>query len=263
MDILHSFNWVYALSGFGVGLLVGITGVGGGSLMTPLMIIFFHIQPVAAVGTDLIYACITKTGGSLVYAFNRVVDWRIVRFLLLGSLPAAALTLLVLHFIGTASSAANHMVTKVLAVALVLTVLSLLFRDRLANMYGDRIERLSSTQLARLTVITGLVLGVLVTLSSVGASALGVTALIILYPSLPIVRITGSGIVHAVPLTLLAGIGHLIEGSINVPVLESLLVGSLPGIFIGSYLAPKMSDTALRISLAVTLTLVAARLLLV
>ncbi|HEY1708288.1 MAG TPA: sulfite exporter TauE/SafE family protein [Rhizomicrobium sp.] len=263
MDILHAFNWIYALSGFGVGLLVGITGVGGGSLMTPLMIIFFGIQPVAAVGTDLIYACITKTGGSLVYAFNRKVDWRIVAFLSLGSLPAAALTLVALHALGTTSSAANHMVTKVLAVALILTVLSLLFRDRLAAIYGGRIARLTPAELGRYTVITGIVLGVLVTLSSVGASALGVTALIILYPSLPIVRITGSGIVHAVPLTLVAGIGHLLQGSINVPVLESLLVGSLPGIFIGSYLAPKMSDAMLRIALAVTLILVAARLILV
>jgi uncharacterized membrane protein YfcA len=262
MDILASFNWLYTASGFGVGLLVGITGVGGGSLMTPLMILLFGLQPIAAVGTDLIYACITKTGGSLVYAFNRKVDWRIVAFLSLGSLPAAAITLVVLHSLGTTSAAANHIVTRVLAVALVLTVLSLFFRNRLAAIYGERIEKLSSATLAQYTVITGIVLGVLVTLSSVGASALGVTALIILYPNLPIVRITGSGIVHAVPLTLIAGVGHLLEGSINVPVLESLLIGSLPGIFIGSYLAPRMSENVLRIALAVTLTLISARLLL-
>jgi uncharacterized membrane protein YfcA len=261
MSILHTINWFYALSGFGVGLLVGITGVGGGSLMTPLMILFFGIQPVAAVGTDLIYACITKTGGSMVYAFNRTVDWRIVSRLSLGSLPAAAMTLLVLHYLGPTSAAANALVTKLLAVALVLTVLSLLFRRQIIARYGDRAEALSVSALDRYTVITGLVLGVLVTLSSVGASALGITALILLYPALPIIRITGSGIVHAVPLTLVAGIGHLAEGSINVPVLASLLVGSLPGIFLGSYLAPRMSDGVLRGALAITLTLVAARLL--
>src|SRR5436190_17875757 len=107
MAFLHSINWIYTASGFGVGLLVGITGVGGGSLMTPLMILFFGIQPVAAVGTDLIYACITKTGGSMVYAFNRTVDWRIVSRLSLGSLPAAALTLVALHYLGPTSTAAN------------------------------------------------------------------------------------------------------------------------------------------------------------
>ncbi len=263
MSILHALNWLYVASGFGVGLLVGITGVGGGSLMTPLLILLFGVQPVAAVGTDLIYACITKTGGSMVYAFNRSVDWRVVSRLSLGSLPGAALTLLVLHFLGPTSPAAQAMVTKVLAVALVLTVLSLLFRKQLIAAYGERAEALSPEQLDRYTLITGLVLGVLVTLSSVGASALGITALILLYPNLPIIRITGSGIVHAVPLTLVAGMGHLAEGSINVVMLATLLVGSLPGIFLGSFLAPRMSDTVLRTALAITLTLVAARLLFV
>ncbi len=263
MAFLQSINWIYTASGFGVGLLVGITGVGGGSLMTPLMILFFGIQPVAAVGTDLIYACITKSGGSFVYAFNRKVDWNIVKFLSFGSLPAAALTLLMLRYLGPTSAAANAAVTKVLAVALVLTVLSLFFRNRFIAIYGERIAGLDSATLSRYTIITGVVLGVLVTLSSVGASALGITALIVLYPEMPIVRITGAGIVHAVPLTLVAGLGHLAQGSINVPVLESLLIGSLPGIFLGSYLAPRMADSVLRYALAGTLTLVALRLLLV
>jgi uncharacterized membrane protein YfcA len=262
MALLGAINWLYVASGFGVGLLVGITGVGGGSLMTPLMILFFGIHPVAAVGTDLIYACITKTGGSLVYAFNRTVDWGIVRFLALGSLPAAVATLILLHYLGPTSAASNAIVTKVLGVALVLTVLSLLFRKQLLAFYGDRAANLDATTLATYTVVTGVVLGALVTLSSVGASALGVTALIILYPALPIIRITGSGIVHAVPLTLVAGVGHLMEGSINVPVLESLLIGSLPGILLGSMLAPRMSDEILRLALAGTLSLVALRLLL-
>jgi uncharacterized membrane protein YfcA len=261
MEFLHTINWLYVVSGFGVGALVGVTGVGGGSLMTPLMILFFGIQPVAAVGTDLIYACITKTGGSMVYAFNRTVDWRIVTRLAVGSLPAAALTLLAVHALGTEAPLTNAIVTKVLAVALVLTVLSLLFRKQLLERYGHIADALPQASLDRYTILTGAVLGVLVTLSSVGASALGITALIVLYPRLPIIRITGSGIVHAVPLTLVAGAGHLIEGSINVPVLVSLLIGSLPGIFLGSALAPKMSDTLLRMALAGTLTLVAARLI--
>lgn len=261
MELLQSINWLYTLSGFGVGMLVGITGVGGGSLMTPLMILFFGLHPVAAVGTDLIYACITKTGGSMVYAFNRKVDWPIVKFLSMGSLPAAVVTLVLLHYLGPASVAANTVVTKVLAVALVLTVLSLFFRNQLMAAYGERVARLDAASLNRYTVITGIVLGVLVTLSSVGASALGITALIVLYPRMPIIRITGAGIVHAVPLTLVAGVGHLMQGSINVPVLGALLIGSLPGIFLGSYLAPRMSENILRIALAATLTLVSLKLL--
>ncbi|HEX2593855.1 MAG TPA: sulfite exporter TauE/SafE family protein [Rhizomicrobium sp.] len=262
MPFLHAINWLYTLSGFGVGLLVGVTGVGGGSLMTPLMILLFSMQPVAAVGTDLIYACITKTGGSMVYAFNDKVNWRIVGLLSMGSLPASAATLAILKLLGTSSAAANGIVTKVLAVALVLTVISLLFRNQIIDRYGHRADALPKSTLDRYTVITGIILGVLVTLSSVGASALGVTALILLYPRLPIIQITGSGIVHAVPLTLVAGLGHLLQGSINVPVLVALLIGSLPGIFLGSYLAPRMSDTFLRYALAVTLALVSARLLL-
>lgn len=261
MPLLHALNPLFVLSGFAVGFLVGMTGVGGGSLMTPLLILLFHVHPVTAVGTDLLYASITKTGGSLVHGLNRSIDWRIVGRLASGSLPAALLTLLVFHVLAINMSAMGALVTRVLGVALLATALALIFRKRLLAGYSRRVGILSPRQTAAFTVMTGAVLGVLVTISSVGAGALGVTALILLYPELPIVKIAGSDIAHAVPLTLVAGLGHLATGGVDTTVLVSLLAGSLPGVIIASLFAPRLPDLALRLILAATLTLTGVRLL--
>jgi hypothetical protein len=252
---------LYVLSGFAVGFLVGMTGVGGGSLMTPLLILLFHVHPTTAVGTDLLYASITKTGGSVVHAFNRTIDWRIVSRLAMGSIPAALLTLLAFHLLKLNQDAAGAVITRVLGAALLATALALIFRRRLLTTYARRVGVLNEGQTVRYTVLTGVVLGVLVTISSVGAGALGVTALILLYPELPVVKIAGSDIAHAVPLTLVAGLGHLMNGGIDMTVLESLLVGSLPGIVIASLFAPRLPDLALRLILAATLTVSGLRLL--
>jgi uncharacterized membrane protein YfcA len=261
MDFLHAINPLFAVSGFAVGFLVGMTGVGGGSLMTPLLILLFHVHPVTAVGTDLIYASVTKTGGGLVHGFNKTIDWRIVRRLALGSLPASLLTLLALHLMRIDSAAYSGVVTKVLGVALLATAAALLMRRRLLATYSRRVGVLSENKTRFYTILTGVTLGVLVTISSVGAGALGVTALLLLYPELPVVRIAGSDIAHAVPLTLVAGMGHLLSGGIDTTVLISLLCGSLPGIMLASLFAPRLPDRALRIVLAMTLTIVAVRLL--
>jgi uncharacterized membrane protein YfcA len=261
MSLLHAIIPAYVLSGFLVGFMVGMTGVGGGSLMTPLLILLFGISPEKAVATDLIYASVTKTGGSIIHALNETIDWRIVLRLASGSLPASVITLAALHFLGLDSAAANAVITKVLGVALVFTAVSLVFRPWLTGVYARRLGEISVGNTARFTIITGVVLGTLVTISSVGAGALGVTALIILYPKLPIVRIAASDIAHAVPLTLVAGVGHLLGGTINVPTLLSLLLGSLPGIVIASIFAPRLPDIALRLTLAGTLFLVSYKLL--
>ena len=252
---------LYVLSGFAVGFLVGMTGVGGGSLMTPLLILLFHVHPTTAVGTDLLYASITKTGGSLVHGINRTIDWRIVTRLASGSIPASLLTLLAFHLLKLDQSAANVLITRVLGVALLATALALIFRRRLLASYARRVGVLNERQTFRFTILTGLILGVLVTISSVGAGALGVTALILLYPELPLVKIAGSDIAHAVPLTLVAGIGHLMTGGIDITVLESLLAGSLPGVIIASLFAPRLPDLALRLILAATLSVTGLRLL--
>jgi uncharacterized membrane protein YfcA len=253
---------LFVLSGFAVGFLVGMTGVGGGSLMTPLLILLFHVHPTTAVGTDLLYASITKTGGSLIHGINRTIDWRIVSRLALGSLPASLATLLLFHLLKIDPAALNALVTRVLGVALLATSLALIFRRRLLAQYARRVGVLSEKQTRGFTILTGMALGVLVTISSVGAGALGVTALILLYPELPVVTIAGSDIAHAVPLTLVAGLGHLFGGGIDMTVLLSLLLGSIPGIMIASLFAPRLPDLALRLILAATLTLTGIRLLL-
>jgi len=261
-SFVEGIKLAYVVSGFGVGVLVGMTGVGGGSLMTPVLILLFGISPEKAVATDLLYASITKTGGSLVHAFNKTIDWRIVTRLATGSIPGVVLMMGVLYALHVDANKINNIVTHTLAVALLLTSLALLFRRWLMETYVRRVGTLDEALTRRATIVTGFVLGVLVSLSSVGAGALGVTALILLYPQIPIVRIAGSDIAHAVPLTLVAGLGHsLILGPINGDLLTSLLVGSLPGIMLSSYIAPKVPDVALRLILAATLFVVAIRLL--
>jgi hypothetical protein len=251
---------LYVASGFGVGLLVGMTGVGGGSLMTPLLILLFGIHPSTAVGTDLLYASATKVGGSVVHGWARSIHWPAVIRLASGSIPASMLTLLVLWQLNLNSEAGRSLVNIVLCFALILTATSLIFRKTLLESLRWRMERLDVRTIGRLTVVVGIMLGILVSISSVGAGAVGVTALLLLYPKLPMARIVGSDIAHAVPLTLVAGVGHWAMGAIDWHLMAVLLMGSLPGIVIGSYLATRVPETALRLLLAVTLILVAGKL---
>jgi uncharacterized membrane protein YfcA len=261
LSLLAHIDPLFVASGFGVGLLVGLTGVGGGSLMTPLLILAFGVHPAAAVGTDLLYASLTKAGGSLVHGLLRTIHWPLVGLLALGSLPASLLTLLLLAHLGAQGAVLNAMISKFLGVALLLTIAALLFRKQLLARYGAGAERLSEAARRNCTIATGVTLGVLVTISSVGAGALGVTALLLLYPRLETSRIVGSDIAHAVPMTLIAGAGHLLLGNIDFALLGSLLVGSLPGITIASSIAPRLPEQALRYALAGVLALVAVRLL--
>jgi uncharacterized membrane protein YfcA len=257
-----SIDPLYSLSGFFVGLLVGQTGMGGGALMTPLLILVFGVHPATAVGTDLLYASVTKTAGTLVHGLNQTVRWRIVALLAAGSLPATALTLLVISKVELSGSVASGVISSLLGLLLLLTSLSLFFRRQFLVRAGIRLLAIKPKQTTLLTVTTGAALGVLVTISSVGAGALGVTALLLLYPRLPMAIIVGSDIAHAVPLTLLAGVGHLVLGSVDWPLLTSLLTGSVPGIVLGSYISARVPDAVLRPILATTLLVVGGRLVL-
>src|SRR5579863_926139 len=244
---------LYVVSGFGVGLLVGMTGVGGGSLMTPLLILLFGVHPATAVGTDLLYAAATKAGGGLVHGLARSIHWPAVIRLASGSIPASILTLVVLWQLDLRGETSAGLVNAVLCLALLLTAVSLIFRKALLENFRSRIDRLDAAAVARATVLVGAALGVLVSISSIGAGAVGVTALLLLYPRLPMARIVGSDIAHAVPLTLIAGLGHWALGTIDWRLMGVLLLGSLPGIFAGSYFATRVPETALRLLLAATL----------
>ncbi len=264
MSFSGDFNPLYSLSGLLVGFLVGQTGMGGGALMTPLLVLVFGVHPVSAVGTDLLYAAITKTAGTLVHGANKSVDWRIVRRLATGSLPATVATLLVINYFGLGGPGHGQaeIITRVLGVMLILTAASLPVRLFLLAYLPQiaALPRLAEPEAARragrLTVITGLVLGVLVTISSVGAGAIGVMVLMMLYPRTRMATIVGSDIAHAVPLTLLAGIGHWWMGSVDSMMLVSLLAGSIPGVMIGSRLSLLLPEMVMRWMLAVMLAIV-------
>ena len=251
---------LYSLSGFVVGMLVGMTGVGGGALMTPILILLFGIHPATAVGTDLLYAAATKTGGSLVHGLARSIDWRVARRLASGSVPATVVTLAVLSHFNLSGEAASSLITMVLSVALFATALVLVFGGSIVAAYRARVSALDAKRTATNTVLVGALLGVMVSISSVGAGAIGVVALVLLYPNMPIAKIVGSDIAHAVPLTLIAGLGHWMMGSVDWHIIASLLVGSLPGIFLGSSFANRVPERALQVVLAITLFAVASRI---
>lgn len=261
LDFLLTIDPLYPLSGLLVGTVVGLTGVGGGSLMTPILVLLFGVHPVTAVGTDLLYAAATKSVGTLVHGLKRTVEWAVVGRLAAGSVPAAAVTLWMLAGVDRRSMSSAVTVTHLLGFALLLTAVCLVFKERLAALAartslsrdGD------SAVVAATTVAFGAFVGILVTLSSVGAGALGVTVLLLLYPLLPTSRIVGSDIVHAVPLTLLAGLGYVAIGEVDWLMLGSLLLGSIPGIVLGSLLAPHVPERILRLSLATVLTAVGTK----
>src|SRR5581483_8899262 len=257
-------DFLNPLAGFLVGLVVGFTGVGGGSLMTPLLVFAFGIAPTTAVVTDLLFACATKTAGVAVHGARGSVDWLVLRRLSLGSLPAAAATLLLLYAFPVGKSLSS-LIIPALGVALVLTSLAMLLQQRLHRL-GRHFrttmpERFKGAQPA-LTVAAGAVLGFLVTLTSVGAGALGVVMLVYLYPfRLTPPKLVGTDIAHAIPLTLVAGLGHLTLGNVDFGLLGSLLLGSIPGIVIGSRLSTRLNHNYVRSAVALMLIFVGGRIL--
>lgn len=238
-------DFLAVISGFGVGAIVGLTGVGGGSLMTPLLMGVFRLSPAMAIGTDLWFAALTKAGGSWAHHRMGHVDYRVTALLLAGSLPATLVMIGLMHFTGITKGWASTL-TLALGVALLLTAVSVAYK-RLWNQVGLRLERvITPARRDALTVASGVLLGVLVSLSSIGAGAIGATLLLILYPRLPAHRIVGTDIAHAVPLTLVAGIGHATLGHVDWALLAALLVGSLPGIWIGARLTRALPEAAVR-----------------
>ena len=233
------------LAGFGVGAIVGMTGVGGGSLMTPLLMGVFKLNPAVAIGTDLWFAAITKSGGSWAHWRLGHVETRITGLLLVGSVPATLATVTLMHFTGVTKGWGSAL-TFALGIALLLTAVSVAYR-RAWHAIGLRLERwLPAQRQATLTVASGALLGVLVSLSSIGAGAIGATLLLLLYPRLPAHKVVGTDIAHAVPLTLLAGIGHATLGHVEWALLAALLVGSLPGIWLGAHLTRAMPERLVR-----------------
>ena len=261
---MHEFAFIFA--GFTVGLVVGLTGVGGGSLMTPLLIFVFGVKPHLAIGTDLLFAAFTKMGGTIHLARARVVDWRIVGQTALGSIPAALITLYALQRLGPANPATQTLMTTTLGVALLLTASAMLYKALRGKASPTHIAPELLAQATRprhwaLPLLFGAVIGALVTLTSVGAGAIGVIVLMLLYPALPLPRIVAADIAHAVPLTLVAGLGHASIGSVDWLLLAKLLAGSLPGIWLGTQLMRKTPERVIRSLLSVLLAYAGAKLI--
>lgn len=274
-------EFAFIFAGFVVGAIVGLTGVGGGSLMTPLLIFGFGVKPLMAVGTDLLFAAITKFTGSVNFARARLVDWPIVLRLSLGSVPAALATIYALHRYGAASDSTQGIITSTLGVALLLTAASTLYKawrssartakDGASTNLADTETLATVVSVAKdasqtprpiLTIVLGAVIGAMVALTSVGAGAIGVTALMLLYPRLPLPRIVAADIAYAVPLTLVAGLGHASIGSVDWRMLGLLLLGSIPGIWLGSQYMNRIPEKLTRSLLALLLAYAGSKLLL-
>lgn len=263
-DTMHGSLFIdplYALSGLLVGALIGLTGVGGGSLMTPLLILVFRVHPAAAVGTDLLYATFTKTAGTAVHHANQSIEWRIVARLGIGSIPATILSILALRQFGATGPRAEALISVTLGIALLLTAAMLLFKGPIVRAAIRRSPDFGQNTSFACTTAVGFLVGTLVSVSSVGAGAIGTGALFFLYPRLPSATIVGTDIAHAVPLTLLAGLGHAWLGTVHLHILGSLLAGSIPGIVAGSFVTRYTPEAVLRPTLALVLAMAGARLL--
>ena len=261
-------DFAFIFAGFAVGLIVGLTGVGGGSLMTPILIFFFGVKPYLAIGTDLLFAAFTKMGGTVSLARQRLIPWRVVAHLCAGSIPAALITLYVLHTVGPADAEVQRVMTTTLGFALLLTAAATLYKAIRGKQAPRALQAGGLAQAVQprhwaLPLLFGAVIGTLVTLTSVGAGAIGVTVLLILYPLLPLPRIVGADIAYAVPLTLVAGLGHASLGSVDWPLLAQLLMGSLPGIWLGSRLMARTPERLIRSALSVLLAYAGTKLVLI
>ncbi|HKV26826.1 MAG TPA: sulfite exporter TauE/SafE family protein [Candidatus Acidoferrales bacterium] len=251
-----------AVVGFVVGVLVGLTGMGGGALMTPVLILFGWAKPMMAVGTDLLWSTITKSIGSVVHCRQHTVDLQIVKRLAIGSIPGALLGLgLLAHLHRESGAAADKIVVRMLGVTLVCVALSLIVK----MFCGSSTQRAVETRKFRgpiwLTALLGFVVGFLVSLTSVGSGSLIVACLVVICPTIPLKTIVGSDIVHAVLLVGVSAVGHMELGSINVLLLGSLLTGSLPGVWIGSKMSTILPEKVIRPILASTLFFLGYKLL--
>lgn len=250
---MFTFDPMLVVAGAGTGLLVGLTGVGGGAVMTPLLLLVFGVAPMSAIGTDLWFAGITKLAATRVHHGRGLIDWQVVRRLWTGSLPASALTLVWMQMVPIGAETAGLLRTMIGA-AVVLTALAMLFQARLHQL--GRSLRVGSAEHFKtlqgpLTIAAGALLGVLVTLTSVGAGALGVVFLVYLYPlRLTASRLVATDIVHAIPLAMFAGFGHLVIGNVDFGLLANLLIGSLPGVVAGAILSTRLPQPLLRKALS-------------
>jgi uncharacterized membrane protein YfcA len=262
-----SMELIHIGAGALVGLIIGLTGVGGGSLMTPILVLGFSIQPSIAVGTDLLYAAITKSSGVFFHQKNKTVDWKIVALLSSGSIPSSISTIYFLEYIRSLDINYDSIIITTLGFMLILTSIIVFSKNRLLNFIhssnpGNPIIGNIKKFRPAITVISGISLGILVTLSSVGAGAIGAAILFLLYPHKKPIAIVGTDLAHAVPLTAIAGAGHIHFGSVDLDLLKGLLMGGIPAIYLGSFIGKKLPDRILQPLIATFLLMMGFKLIL-
>ena len=258
---------IHIAAGALVGLVIGLTGVGGGSLMTPILVLGFGITPAIAVGTDLLYAALTKCSGIYFHHKNRTVDWKIVVLLGSGSVPSSIITISFLEHLKSTGFNYDDIIILTLGVMLILTAFIILIKNRLisfihANHADSFVVNFVRNYRPQITILCGCLLGCVVTLSSVGAGAIGSAILFLLYPRKSSISIVGTDIAHAVPLTAVAGLGHLHFGSVDFNLLFGLLAGGVPAIYLGSLIGKKPPDKILRPLIALLLLAMGIKLIL-
>lgn len=254
----------YTVAGFIVGFIVGMTGVGGGSLMTPILVLGFGIKPAIAVGTDLLFAAITKSGGVFVHHKHGNIQWNVVGLLATGSIPASLISIIIIKHLDKAGINYDNLIMVTLSIALILTAVFLLTRTQIhrlgLNEQFAAIKALHHKFCKPVTIFAGILIGILVTLSSVGAGVIGAAFLFFLYPKFKTIQIVGTDLAHAIPITAIAGLGHAYIGTVDYLLLVNLIIGSLPGIYLGSHFGTFLPERIMRPVLASMLLIIGVRL---
>ncbi len=257
-------DYSLTIAGFFVGFIIGMTGVGGGSLMTPILVLGFGIKPTIAVGTDLLYAAITKSGGVFVHHKHGNIQWEIVCLLSIGSIPASICSIFIIKHLNNAGINYDNLIMTTLSIALILTALFLITRNQLHKLSVKEkftaIKVLHRKLRKPVTIFAGVLIGILVTLSSVGAGVIGAAFLFFLYPRSKTIQIIATDLAHAIPITAIAGMGHAHIGTVDYFLLGSLIIGSLPGIYLGSHFGTFLPDKIMRPLLASMLLIIGVRL---
>ncbi len=258
-------DFSFTIAGFIVGFIVGMTGVGGGSLMTPILVLGFGIQPAIAVGTDLLYAAITKSGGVFVHHKHNNIQWPVVILLSFGSIPACLSSIFLIKELAVAGVNYDDLIMTILSIALILTAVFLFTQNRLHRLSEqeqfDAITLLHRKYRKPATIFAGAVIGILVTFSSIGAGVIGAACLCFLYPEFKTIQIVATDLAYAIPITAIAGLGHAYIGTVDYILLGSLLIGSLPGIYAGSHFGTFLPEKVMRPVLASMLLIIGVRLI--
>lgn len=256
-------DWGVTLAGLGVGFVVGLTGMGGGALMTPILVLFFGVEPLTAVSSDLVASLIMKPFGASVHARRGTVNMELVRWLVIGSVPSAFAGVFVIQAIG--GDDVQNDIKIFLGAALLLAAVSMIIRTQIQRRRStatpvDGAQHMINVRKVP-TVLIGVFGGFIVGMTSVGSGSLMIVMLLLLYPTLSAAQLVGTDLVQAIPLVGAAALGHVFFGDFELGLTTALLVGAIPGVYLGARVSSRAPDRIIRPVLVVVLVISAAKLL--